>query len=404
MKIIVDLHIHSKHSRATSKNLSIENLEKYAKIKGVGLLGTGDFQHPEHSKEIKEKLTEDEHGILRTVNGFPFILQTEISFMFTQGGKGRAVHLVVLCPNLKTADKITKYLLSKGRIDYDGRPIFGMACKDFIKDMKNIDEKIEIIPAHCMTPWFGIFGSKKGFDTLEECFEDQVKHIYAIESGISADPAMLWRFKEKVNIVSFSDAHSFWPWRIAREATILDIKELSYGNIIKAIRTGKGLVGTIETPPQYGIYHWDGHRKCNFSCGPKKTKELGGKCPKCGGALTLGVDYRVEEISKEEEGYKPETAKQYFTLLPLHELISLYLNAGIATAKVWGIYNSLIEKFGNEFKILLDVSREKLIEKEVDLKLIEFILKNRQGKIKVKPGYDGLYGVPVLEKQQLTLV
>jgi uncharacterized protein (TIGR00375 family) len=398
MEIIADLHIHSRHSRATSKNLSIENLEKYGKMKGIGLLGTGDFQHPEYRKEIDEKLIEGKDGILRTKNGYPFILQTEISFMFTQNGKGRAVHLVMLCPNKKTADKITKYLLSKGRIDYDGRPIFGIACKDFVKDMKAIDDKIEIIPAHCMTPWFGLFGSKKGFDSLEECFEEQTKHIYAIESGMSADPIMLWRFKEKVNIVSFSDCHSFWPWRIGREATILEIKKLSYDNIIGAIRTGKGIKATIETPPQYGIYHWDGHRKCDFSCGPKKTKELDGKCPKCGRALTLGVDYRVEDISKEDEGYKPKNAKPYFTLLPLHELISLHVKMGMPSAKVWGIYNNLIENFKDEFNILLHVSKKELIKKNVDKLLIDLILKNRKGKIKVKPGYDGVYGKARLEE------
>lgn len=403
MEVIADLHIHSRFARATSKNLNIDNLEKYGRMKGLGLLGTGDFQHPEYRKEINEKLTEDEFGILRTANGFPFILQTEISFMFTQGGKGRAVHLVVLCPNLKTADKITEYLLSKGRIDYDGRPIFGISCKDFVKDMKEIDDKIELIPAHCMTPWFGLFGSKKGFDSLEECFEEQTNHIYAVESGMSADPLMLWRFKEKVNIVSFSDCHSFWPWRIGREATIFDIENLTYDNIINSIRTGKGLTGTIETPPQYGIYHWDGHRKCEFSCGPKKTKELNGKCPKCGGQLTLGVDYRVEEISKEDEGYKPKNAKPYFTLLPLHELISLHLGMGISTAKVWGIYDSLIEGFENEFNILLHVSEQEMIEKKVDKPIIDLILKNRKGGIKVKPGYDGLYGVPVIGEEQSTL-
>ncbi len=406
MEIIADLHIHSKYARATSINLSVENLEKYSKIKGIGLLGTGDFQHPEYRKEINEKLTEDEHGILRTSTGFPFIWQTEISFMFTQGGKGRAIHLVVLCPNGETADKITKYLEGKGRIDYDGRPIFGMSCKDFVRDMKELNDKIEIIPAHCMTPWFGLFGSKKGFDSLEECFEEQTKHIYAIESGMSADPNMLWRFEEvaegKVNVVSFSDAHSFWPWRIGREATILEISELTYDNVIKAIRTGEGLKSTIETPPQYGIYHWDGHRKCNFSCSPKDTKKLGGKCPKCGKPLTVGVDYRVEEIAKEKEGFKPEKAKPFHRLLPLHEVIALAIGSSMQTKKAWEIYNSLVKEFGNEFEILLKTSKEKLI-KVCNEKLVGLILKNREQKIKVTPGYDGKYGVALLGEKQSTL-
>jgi len=400
MQVIADLHIHSKYARATSKNLSFENLETYAKVKGLGLLGTGDFQHPLHRKEIDAKLKEDDKGILRTESGFPFIWQTEISFMYTQGGKGRAVHLVILCPNGKTADKITKYLLSKGRIDYDGRPIFGISAKDFVKDMKDIDDKIEIIPAHCMTSWFGVFGSKKGFNSLKECFEEQVKHIYSVESGMSADPQMLWRFKEDVNVVSFSDLHSYWPWRIGREATIFDIREISYDNIIKAIRTGKGLKATIETPPEYGKYHWDGHRNCDFSCSPSETKKLNGKCPKCGKDMVIGVEYRVEEIAKENENYKPKDAKPFYLILPLHELIAFNIKSSLATQKTWAVYNSIIQVFKNEFEILLEASEEEMIKKNVDKKLINLILKNREGKLKVKPGYDGEYGVLVVGEEE----
>ena len=398
MQIIADLHIHSKYARATSKNLSFENLETYAKVKGLDLLGTGDFQHPLHRKEIDAKLKEDDKGILWTEKGFPFIWQTELSFMYTQGGKGRAVHLVVLCPNGKTADKITKYLLSKGRVDYDGRPIFGITAKDFVKDMKAIDDKIEIIPAHCMTSWFGVFGSKKGFNSLKECFEEQDKHIYAVESGMSADPQMLWRFKEDVNVVSFSDLHSYWPWRIGREATIFDIEELSYDNIIKAIRTGQGLKATIETPPEYGKYHWDGHRKCDFSCSPSETKKLNGKCPKCGKEMVIGVEYRVEEIAKENGNYLPKDAKPFYLLLPLHELISFNIKSSLATQKTWAVYNPIIQAFGNELKVLLEATEQEMIDKNIDKTLINLILKNREGKLKVKPGYDGEYGVLIVSE------
>jgi len=403
MEVIADLHIHSKYARATSKYLSFENLEKYGRMKGLSLMGTGDFQHPEHRKQIDKDLVEDDKGILRTKTGYPFIWQTEISFMFTQGEKGRAIHLVIFAPNKEAADKITEYFASKGRLDYDGRPIFGMSVKEAVKDLKAIDDLIEIFPAHCMTPWFGLFGSKKGFDSLEECFGEEVKHIYAIESGMSADPPMLWRFREKVNIVSFSDAHGFWPWRLGREATIFEMPELSYENVIKAIRTGEGLTATIETPPQYGIYHWDGHRKCDFSCEPKKTKELGGICPKCNRPLTLGVDYRVEEIAKEIESYKPENAKPFFKLLPLHEVIALWLNAGLATKKVWQVYDNLINKFENEFNILLYVGKEELLEKEIDKELVKLIMLNRNSRIKVKPGFDGRYGKAQMIEKQSTL-
>jgi uncharacterized protein (TIGR00375 family) len=406
MEIIADLQVHSRHSRATSYNLSIDNLEKYGKMKGLDLIGTGDFQHPLHRKEIDEKLTEDSRGILRTRDGFAFLWQTEISLIYSQDGKRRAVHLLVFAPDGKTADKITSYLGSKGRLDYDGRPIFGIIARDFVKDLKDIDDRIEIIPAHCMTPWFGIFGSKSGFDSLKECFGDQAEKIHAVESGMSADPAMLWRFEEiskRVNVVSFSDAHSFWPWRLGREATIFDIPELSYDNIIKAIRTGEGLKATIETPPEYGKYHWDGHRNCNFSCGPDETKKLNGICPVCHKPLIIGVDSRVEEISKYPQGHKPENAKPFRKLLPLHEVIALSIESTVENKKTWAIYNPMIGHFGNEFNILLKLSKEQLLSKGTDAKLAELILMNREGKIKVKPGYDGEYGKAIIAEKQAKL-
>jgi len=407
MEIIADLQIHSKYARATSKNLSIENLEKYARIKGLGLLGVGDFQHPLRRQEINEKLTEDDKGILRTATGFPFLWQTEVSLMYSRGGKRRAVHLLIFAPNTKIADEITKYLGSKGRLDYDGRPIFGVDSEILVKDLKDIDDGIEIIPAHCMTPWFGLFGSKSGFDSLQECFGEQVKHIHAIESGMSADPAMLWRFDEiaagKARVVSFSDAHSFWPWRIGREATIFDFEELSYDNFMKAIRTGQGIKATIETPPEYGKYHWDGHRNCNFSCEPKKTRELNGKCPVCGKPLIIGVEYRVEEIAKEKPGFRPENARPFYKLLPLHEVIALAYGTKMESTKAWEVYNSIIKEFDNEFNILMKVSEEKMLSKGFDEKLVHLILKNREEKIKVKPGFDGEYGIAQLGEKQVTL-
>lgn len=401
MEIIADLQIHSRFARATSKDINIDNLEKYSRIKGVTLLGTGDFQHPEWNKEIKEKLKEDDKGVLWSKTGFPFIWQTEVSLMFSQGGKRRAVHLLIFAPNTEIADKIIAYLGSKGRLDYDGRPIFGIPCAQLVADLKTISDKIEVIPAHCMTPWFGLYGSDSGFNSLEECFGPEAKHIYAIESGMSASPDMLWRFKEKVNIVSFSDAHSMWPWRIGREATIFEVGELSYENIINAIRTGNGLKSTIETPPEYGKYHWDGHRNCNFSCSPAETKKLNGICPVCRKKLTIGVEYRVEELAKEKEGYKPEDVKPFFKIAPLHELIAFVYETSMATKKAWQIYDELIKKFGSEFNILLKVKKEELAREKVHERLIELILLGREGKLKVKPGFDGEYGaIQEPEKQK----
>ena len=399
MEIIADLQIHSKYARATSKDISIENLEKYARIKGLDLLGVGDFQHPLRRQEINEKLKENDKGILKTKTGFAFLWQTEVSLMFSQNDKRRAIHLLIFAPNTKIADKITEYLGSKGRLDYDGRPIFGMSCSNLVKDLKEIDDKIEIIPAHCMTPWFGLFGSQSGFDSLKDCFEDQTDKIYAIESGMSADPKMLWKLKENVNIVSFSDAHSHWPWRLGRESTIFEFNELTYDNIIKAIRTGKGLKATIETPPEYGKYHFDGHRNCNFSCSPEETKKLNEVCPKCNKKLILGVDYRIEKLKKEQETPK-DKKRPYYSLLPLHEVIGLAIGVSITSKNCWKIYNELIERFETEFNILLRVEKEKLSQVIKNELLADLVIKNREGNIKIKPGYDGIYGVPLTEKKE----
>ena len=283
MKIISDLHIHSRFSRATSKNLDLANLEKYARIKGVTLLGTGDFSHPKWIKEVKTELVEKEQGVYKTKTGFPFILSNEISLMYSQDGRGRRVHLVLLAPTLEVVDQITDYLKTLGRIDYDGRPIFGRSCIEVTEALKKISDKIEIIPAHAWTPWFGIIGSKSGFDSLEQAFGDQVKHIYSLETGLSSDPPMNWRVSslDKYTLLSFSDLHSYWPWRIGREATLLNLKKLTYDNLIKAIRTRKGYEGTIEVDPAYGKYHWDGHRNCGVILSPRETRKAKGSCPKC---------------------------------------------------------------------------------------------------------------------------
>ncbi|MBI4154622.1 DNA helicase UvrD [Candidatus Woesearchaeota archaeon] len=398
MEVIADLQIHSKYSRATSKDLSIENLEKYARIKGVNLLGTGDFQHPLHRKDIDKYLKEDKNGILWTKNKFPFIWQTEVSLMFSQGGKRRAVHLLIFSPNGKIADEITKFLGSKGRLDYDGRPIFGMSCIELVKGLKNIDDMIEIICAHSWTPWFGVFGSDSGFDSIQECFQDQTEHIYAIETGLSSDPAMNWRISklDRYTIVSNSDSHSFWPYRLGREATIFDLKELSYENIIKAIRKRVGLSGTIEVSPFFGKYHLTGHRNCGVSFESSEAEKLNNICPKCKGKLTIGVAARVEQLADRPEGFVPENAVPFRTLIPLQEILASILKVGVLTKKVWNEYDKLISRFGSEFNVLLNISEEDLLSK-VDQRIANAILLNRKGKIKVKGGYDGVYGVPIID-------
>jgi uncharacterized protein (TIGR00375 family) len=403
--LFADLHLHSRFSRACSKELNLDNLAKWGKIKGLDLIGTGDFTHPIWIEEIREKLINNGNGIYE-YKDFKFMITGEISLIYTQNGKGRKVHLVILVPNLEIADKINNYIDNKGfRRDYDGRPIFGISCEDFTKDLKNISDNIEIIPAHIWTPYFGVFGSMSGFDSLKEAFGKQESKIYSIETGISSDPPMNLKINELKgkSIVSFSDSHSFWPWRLGREATIFN-KTDSYFEIIRQIREND-FIGTIETEPAYGKYHWDGHAKCDFSCGPEKTKELNGICPKCNKKLVIGVENRVEGLANNSGENK---SKMFYSILPLHEILSLYSSVGMNTKKVWNVYWKMISDFENEFNILLHVSKEDLLNKEIENSLVDLIISNREGKIKVKPGYDGEYGEAVLEdvavNKQKTLI
>jgi len=395
--MIGDLHIHSRFSRACSKQITIPNLVKWAKVKGINLLGTGDFTHPIWFNEIKENLIE-KNG-LYYYGDFPFVLSGEISLIYTQG-HGRKVHVVVLAPSLEVVEKINAYFDTKGRRDYDGRPIFKIPGEEFVKEMMNISKDIEVIPAHIWTPYFGVFGSMSGFDSLKECFGKEFENVHAIETGMSSDPEMNWRIKEleTKSIVSFSDSHSFWPWRLGREATVFRKTDF-YKELIRQIRENDFLA-TIETDPAYGKYHWDGHRNCNFSCSPEKSKELGGICPVCKKPLTIGVENRVEVLAENPVGFKSENAKTFYKLLPLHELISLVFGVGMNSKTVWAVYNKIIKDFENEFNILLNVSREDLIKADVNPKLIGLILKNRVGNIEVKPGYDGEYGVALMGERE----
>ncbi len=766
MKLIADLHIHSSYSRACSKDLNLENLEKYAHIKGVGLLGTGDFTHPKWIQEIKSKLREDENGILHSSTGFPFIWQTELSLAYTQGGKGRRIHYIILAPSGEVVGQITEFLLKKGRVDYDGRPIFGMSSVELLDELMKISGEIELIPAHAWTSWFGIFGSESGFDSIKECFGDKAGKIHAIETGMScydpktevltdngwkkiaevkysddictlnikmgkiefqsplklfrykykgkmyrlktkridllvtpnhkllyspcdfrkkpafqlkeaellfnkskrfkkngtwigknpkyfiipavkirhgsrfysgvrnkakktltiepwlkffgfwvaegwtsegkygdygvylansntklilemkallenfgysvylyrnreidtirirdfqlfsylkqfgkaakkfippevkslsrrlleiffeyyikgdghrygrtgkglsastiskslrddlqeialkmgisayyklhnkagtpiislpkakskgykqsadswniyfirnnihtvlpstnkkyghteawinyggfvyclevpnhviyirrngvpvwcgnSDPAMNWRIPwlDEITLMSNSDCHSYWPWRIGREANVLEMKELSYKNILAAIKEQKGFTSTIECFPAYGKYHFDGHRLCNVVMSPQESEQHKSICPKCGRKMTIGVLNRVEQLAAADrpEGYTRKDAVPFKSLIPLSEIIAELNGFPVASRKTWQIYNALIERFGNEFNVLLDAEENK-IAAVTDEKLAAAIMKNREGKIKVEPGYDGVYGKPVL--------
>ena len=325
--------------------------------------------------------------------------------MYSCGGKGRRIHYLVLAPNKEVVKQIIEFLKTKGRLDYDGRPIFGFSSIELVEEMEKISKDIEIIPAHAWTPWFGIFGAMSGFDSLREAFQDKVGRIHAIETGMSSTPKMNWRVKElnEKSIISFSDSHSFWPWRIGREATIFKAStDLNYKDILRQIRENS-FKATIEVDPAYGRYHFDGHRNCGFSCSPKETKEINGICPKCQQKLTIGVENRVEQLADNPLNFKPRNAKSFYKLLPLHELIALAKASTLSSRKTWKIYNGLVEKFGNEFNVLLYAERVELAKFLQDENLVKLIIDNRAGNIKVKPGYDGKYGVALLPEMQSKL-
>ncbi|HIJ99958.1 TPA: DNA helicase UvrD [archaeon] len=394
MKLFADLHLHSRFSRACSKDLSLEKIEYWARKKGLSLLGTGDFTHPEWIKELKRELKEDEKGIYKSNNGFPFVLQAEISNIYEQDGKIRKIHNILLAPNFETVEQISDFLKDKGNLKEDGRPTFTFSCVELVEKLKEISKEIEIIPAHAWTPWFSIFGSNSGFNSVEECFLDKSNEIFALETGLSSDPQMNWRLSklDRFTLVSNSDSHSYWPWRMGRECNILDI-ELSYKNLIKAIRTGEGFLGTIEVDPNYGKYHFDGHRSCNISLSPKESIAKNNKCPKCGRKLTIGVLHRVDELADRQDGFKPKGKPDFYRLIPLAEVIAGYLGLEQAhSKKVFEIYDLLIGKFKNELNILLETNESEL-KKAVDEKLVKLIIDNREGKIEIIPGYDGVYGV-----------
>jgi len=403
MRYYADLHIHSRFSRACSTAITIKNLESYARIKGLGILGTGDFTHPLWLKEIKEELKDDGTGVLRSKSGFPFLLTSELSNIYTQDGKGRRVHNVLLAPSLEVVDQINERLLRYGRLDYDGRPIFGFSCMELVDIMRSVSKDIEIIPAHAWTPWFSMLGSNSGFNSVEECFGDKAKYIHALETGLSSDPAMNWRVSklDPYILVSFSDSHSFWPWRMGREATALELGKLTYGGVLKALREkgSKELAFTVETNPEYGKYHFDGHRTCNISLSPQESKKHGGYCPKCGRPLTIGVLNRVEELADRPEGKRPEGAAPFVSVLPLSEMLAFGLGVDQPSSKKVGEeYAKLIKAFGSEFKIILEASADE-IAKHTHRKIAELIVKSREGKVHIEPGYDGVYGKPLFEEK-----
>ena len=403
MKIIGDLHIHSRFSMATSKEGTPENLDFWARKKGISLIGTGDFTHPAWRAELRERLIPEGNGLYRlkeeyvkeesrkfSGEGTRFVVSGEISSIYKKNGKTRKVHNVILLPGLEAADAMAQCLEKIGNIHSDGRPILGLDSHDLLEMMLDVCPEGILIPAHIWTPHFSVLGAKSGFDSVEECFEELTSYVHALETGLSSDPAMNWRISglDRYQLVSNSDAHS--PSRLGREANLLDI-ECSYEGLYQAIQTGKGLEGTVEFFPEEGKYHFDGHRKCGVSLSPTEAERLGEICPVCGKKLTMGVDHRVEQLADREEGFVKEDGRKYESLVPLPEVISACMGYSTASKKVQGCFEQMLQKLGTEFDILRNVPAED-IKSCAGERIAEGIENVRTGHEKRIPGYDGEYG------------
>lgn len=393
---IADLHIHSKYSRASSKNMEPKTLARIGKLKGLDLIGTGDFTHPDYLKELKEFLEYDPTTGFYVVkdegeDAPRFVLTSEISLIFSQGNKlNRRIHLIIIAPNFEVVEEVNLYLSRLGNLSADGRPTFGISAEKLTLELVKISPDLLIIPAHAWTPWYSVFGAFSGFDSLEEAFGEATPYIYAIETGLSSDPEMNWRISslDHITLISNSDAHS--PSKIGREATAF-FYPMSYENLYQSIKTGK-IAYTIEFYPEEGKYHLDGHRACKVVLTPKETMELGYKCPVCGQPITIGVLHRIEKLADRPEGFIPEGKPYSVHLVPLLEIISEVFQVNLNTRTAEKIYLQYVEKAGSEFDILLKKSLEELSE-ILPERLSEAIKRVREGKVYTKAGYDGVYGV-----------
>lgn len=398
----------------------------WARAKGIDVLATSDFTHPAWLKEIETKLEPAENGLFRLAKKYQgedgsgsylaapvaedgrdmrFMLSTELCCIYKKNDRTRRLHLVVLSPTIAAVKKMVSYLEDRGRnLRSDGRPILGMDAKEIVKMALDADPNCEVIPAHAWTPWFSVFGSQSGFDSLEECFDELTPHIHAVETGLSSDPPMNWRLSEldKVVLVSNSDAHGLR--NLAREANVFDLDSISYDDLLAPIREhdAERFKYTIEFFPEEGKYHTDGHRKCQFQCEPAETERLRGRCPKCAKPLTRGVLGRVHALADRQEGKRPTNYPDFRHIVPLEEIIADSLGRTKAAKAVFAAYKDMIEKLGPEFDILLDVPEQQLLS-AAPSRVVEGILRMRQGNIVIRPGYDGEYGtVKVFEDQKAT--
>jgi uncharacterized protein (TIGR00375 family) len=399
MRFIADLHVHSRYSMATSRDMCPEGLWRWAQLKGIGVVGTGDFTHPEYFRELKEKLEPAGYGLfslkescqgedvpLSCRGDVRFMLQAEVSSIYSKMGRTRKVHSIIFMPGLEEAHELNRRLSEVGNISSDGRPILGLDAKKLLQMVIDISPRAMVVPAHAWTPHFSVFGAASGFDSLEECYEELAPHIHAIETGLSSDPPMNRRLSalDRLTLLSNSDAHS--PSKLGREGNVFET-EPSYHAMMEAIKTGEGLWGTIEFFPEEGKYHLDGHRACGVSMAPEATRANGYRCPACGRKLTVGVMHRVEELADRRA---PEKTN-YVSIIPLVEIIAEVMQRGVNTKGVRRKYHDLLSALGNEFSILLDKPLEAIGEAG-DGKLAGAIAKMRAGEVDIVPGYDGEFG------------
>lgn len=401
MRYLCDLHVHSKYARATSKDSDLEHLAEWAGYKGLDIIGTGDFTHPAWLKELESKLEETEPGLYQLkdrsalARAVRFMLTTELACIYSQGGKVRRLHLCVFAPSLPAVAKLNAALTDRGcNIRSDGRPILGMSAYALLELLLQLDPGFEMVPAHAWTPWFAVFGSKSGFDSLEECFGDLAGHINAIETGLSSDPAMNWRLPnlDSLLLLSNSDAHS--PQKLGREANAIEFDELSYRSFLRVLRErNRGrLMFTVEFFPEEGMYHVDGHRTCGVSCTPTQTKAWNGICPKCSRPLTIGVLNRVDNLAQRPEGFLLDGATPYRSLVPLPEIIADAYDVGVGSKKVQRRYLEVVRNVSPELPLLLDAD-DATLARIGDAAIIEGIRRVRSGELSIEPGFDGQYGV-----------
>ena len=389
--------------------MNLEVLEYYAKLKGLNLLGTGDFTYSKWLNELKEQLIEEDFGIYirRGSDGqVRFLVQTEVNTVFEVNGKVRRVHHVIFVPSLEVAEQVNESLAKYGDLNVDGRPTLKMDGATLVEEVLSVDDLNIVFPAHAWTPWYSIFGSRGGVDKIEQCYGDKSKEVFALETGLSSDPPMNWRISalDRLTLLSNSDSHSPWPWRLGREANVFELRHLNYLELYSAIRDRdrSSFLMTIEVDPAYGKYHWSGHRACGVSMPPSESISLKGICPVCGKKMTKGVAERVEELADRPEGFQPEKAIPFKHVLPLSEILSAALNKPPESREVWDVYMKLVKSFGNELHILLEAPLNALKEKLPPLayKLLEDM---RENKLNIKPGYDGVYGQLIVGEREVSL-